>query len=480
MKIIFYSLLITAVSLLILPSCTKNDNPIIVVVDENNNGFETKEVAEVFAIKCATSGCHTGSSPSSGLALKTHSEVLQGSSNRSGGTVQNYGGDVVIPFRLDESLLYQFISDNVTPIAPHDALNLTQDQKSTIQQWIEDGAKDNNGKIPFSNPSYRVYVCNQASDKISVIDGDSKVVSAIIDVDFLQFMDSPHYVEAEGGFIYVTLISAGKLLKISTSDYSTVGEVSGITKAGMIKISPEETKAYISRSTTALPNEFGSIVVVDIMNMTLIKDITLPYPTGGVPHGIALTPDGSKLYVANLTLDRISIIDAINDEYVDDIVLPIGTEPMQTSISPDGKYLYISARGTNMLLVIDTVTESVIAEVALPPGPMHIAISSDGNTIYVPSMMGNVVNVISKSGSSWLKISEISHDGFNMLHGAELTHDDKYLYVSSRNTNGFFKPHFSVNGEGPPGTIGIIDTETGEVVKLIEIEEFGSAISIED
>ncbi|RKY95231.1 MAG: hypothetical protein DRQ01_00225 [Ignavibacteriae bacterium] len=87
MKIIFYSLLITSVSLLIFSSCTKNDNPIIIVVDENNNGFETKKVAEIFAINCATSGCHTGSSPSSGLALKTYSEVLQGSSNRSGGTV---------------------------------------------------------------------------------------------------------------------------------------------------------------------------------------------------------------------------------------------------------------------------------------------------------------------------------------------------------------------------------------------------------
>ena len=30
------------------------------------------------------------------------------------------------------------------------------------------------------------------------------------------------------------------------------------------------------------------------------------------------------------------------------------------------------------------------------------------------------------------------------------------------------------------GTIAIIDTQTEEVIKLIEIEEFGTAISIED
>ena len=40
-----------------------------------------------------------------------------------------------------------------------------------------------------------------------------------------------------------------------------------------------------------------------------------------------------------------------------------------------------------------------------------------------------------------------------------------------RNTNGNFATHFTVGGEGPSGTLGIIDTETEEVVKLIEIED---------
>ena len=219
MKIIFYSLLITAAALLIFSSCTKNENPIIVIVDENNNGFETKEVAEVFAIKCATSGCHVGSSPSSGLSLENYELTLKGSNKRSGGTVQNYGGDVVIPFRLDESLLNQFISDNVAPMAPHDVVGLTQVQKNTIQQWIENGAKDNNGTPPFQVPSFRVYVCNQASDKVSVIDGSSRVVSGIIDLDMIQNPESPHMVKEKGDFIYVTLIASQKFLKIRKSDF---------------------------------------------------------------------------------------------------------------------------------------------------------------------------------------------------------------------------------------------------------------------
>ena len=53
------------------------------------------------------------------------------------------------------------------------------------------------------------------------------------------------------------------------------------------------------------------------------------------------------------------------------------------------------------------------------------------------------------------------------------------MTVSSRNTNGNFATHFTVGGEGPSGTLGIIDTETEEVVKLIEIEEHSAGLVVE-
>jgi YVTN family beta-propeller protein len=473
-RIILAGVLLVFLSLLFI-SCDSDTIPPEQIVDETNNGFETFEVAEIFAGNCATSGCHMGNNSASGLSISNYSELLKGSTNRSNGTVPNYGGEDVIAYNSIKSLVYQFITNNVTPIAPHDAILLTQDQITVIKNWIDNGAKDFSKKSPFLNPSYRVYVCNQSSDAVSVIDGDANVVSAIIDVDFLQTNDKPHMVKERDGFIYVTLISSGKLLKIRTSDYTVVREVTGITKAGMIHISPDATKAYVSRSSTSDP-VFNTIFVVDITNMTVIKELLLP--AFGVPHGIALTHDGTTLYVANLTLDRISIVDAVNDEFVEDIILPQGTEPMQASISPDGMYLYISARGTNMLMVIDTQTKTVITQIPMAAGPMHIAVSSDGNKIYIPSMMGNVVNVVTKNDSSWSKSNEISHAGFNMMQGADLTDDDRYLYVSSRNTNGLFKTQFEVTGEGPSGTIGIIDTQTEQVIKLIEVEEFAAGLTV--
>lgn len=478
MRSAFVLNIVLGLSLLLAYSCNDETTvPITGGIDDTNNGFQSKAVAEIFANNCATSGCHSGNNPSSGLPIDNYSDLLKGSSDRSGGTIPNYGGDVVIPSRLEESLLYQMLIKKVTPVAPHDRLTLTQDQINTIKDWIENGARDNNNNLPFRNPGYRVYVCDQNSDKISVIDGDSKVVSAIIDVNQPGlFPANPHMVKVRDGFLYATLIGAGKFIKINTSDYSQTGEVTGIIKAGMIIFHPNGTKAFVSRSSTSDPI-FQSVYAIDITNMSIITEIN--FPLSGVPHGMALTPDGSKLYVANLTLGTIGIVNAINNEYEDEIILGPGTEPMQTMVSPDGNYLYVSTRGTSKLMVFDTNTDTLITEVSVDAMPMQIAVTSDGNKIYVGSMMMSTVNVIEKSGNSWSRVKQISHPGFRMLHGCDITSDDKYVYVSSRNTDGMFEPYFDVEGEGPPGTIGIIDTQTDEVVKLIEIEQFGSGLVVE-
>jgi YVTN family beta-propeller protein len=470
------TIVITLISVFLLTIGCSEESPNVPPTN-NTNGFQTEAVAKVFSDNCATSGCHVGSSLAGGLSISSLSELLKGSTDRSGGTIPNYGGESIIPFRLDESLLYQILLGNVTPAAPHDVVSLSQAETDTIKNWLMNGARDNNNILPFQNPSYRVYVCNQNSDKISVIDGDSKLVSAIIDVTQPSLQSAnPHMVKEEGEYLYSTLIGAGKLLKIRKSDNEIVGEVSGITKAGMIQIHPNGMKAYVSRSSTSQPN-FDQIVVVDIVTMQKIKDILLPAP--GVPHGLAITPDGKKLFVGNLTLDRLSVIDAETDEYRDDIILTPQTEPMQTTVSPDGKYLYVSSRGFAQILVYNTETDTLVTQVPVSGMPMHIAITSDGNKIYVGSMMMHNINVIEKNGNTWTKTKEITHPGFSMLHGCDISADDRYVYVSSRNTNDLFKPYFDVENEGPPGTIGIIDTQTDEVVKLFEIEEFGSGLVVE-
>jgi YVTN family beta-propeller protein len=462
--------------LLLLSACDENPKDSVRYIDENNNGFENKAVAEIIVNKCASSGCHIGIKPAGDISMDTYPSLMKGVNNNSG----FFEGEVLIPFNADKSLLYQMVQKNVTPLSPHDVLNLTTSEIDVIKDWINEGAKDNTGTIALSNPSYRVYVCNQSSDFISVIDGDKKIVSRLIDVSFSSAIDAPHMVKEFGDFIYVSVISAGKFLKIRKSDNQIVAEVPGLEKPGMIQINVTGTKAYVSRSSTS-PSIYNTIYVIDLTSMSLIKEISLPVT--GVPHALALNPANTKLYVANLTKDRISIVDALNDEFLKDLVLPLGTEPMQASISPDGNYLYVSGRGVSKLLVVDLNADSVITEVTVNAMPMHISISSSGSRIYVSTMMnsgnGSSVNVIEKTGTTWNRIAQITDPRFNMLHGCDITKDDKYVYVSGRNLDGAYKTKFRINGEGNLGNLGIIDTETLTVIKVIDLEESPTGLVVE-
>ncbi len=462
--------------LLIFTSCELKDDS--TTPEQPDNGFASKEVAAVFAENCAISGCHAGTNPQNGLSLENYSSLMKGSSLRPLGSNGTTGGDVVIPFNSEKSLLYQMISGNASVRMPFNRTALSSTELSTVLNWINDGAKNINGEVPFTNPSYRVFVCNQGSDIISTIDGDNFVVSRLLDVDQTAGIDAPHMVKVKDGFLYATLISAGKLLKIRLNDYQIVGEVANLDYPGMIMITNDGAKAYVSRSSSA-PGSYSSIYVIDIQQMVLLREVQLP--VAGIPHGIALTPDNATLYAANLTKNRISIINAVTDNFVNDIVLSttVDHEPMQTAISPDGAYLYVSARATGKLLVIETNTNSLFDEIDVGQMPMHIAVNSIGSKIYVPLMGDNAVAVVEKTNTTWAKTAEIQSTAFSMPHGADLSADDKYLFTSSRNLSGSFVPAYAVAGESSRANVAIINTTTQKVEKVLEIENYGAGLVVE-
>lgn len=477
MKVLLLKYLILVISAAFLfTSCEFSSD----AIDENDNngGFESSAVSLIISQNCATFGCHAGANPKNGLSLENHSSLIKGSNSRplpGGGT---YGGDVVVPFRPEKSLLYQMISGGTSVQMPYGRSALSTSDINLVKEWIENGALDYSGAVPFENPSsYRVYVCNQGADQLSLIDASGGVVSRVVDLDRTpNFNDKPHMVKEYGDYYYVTLIGTGQLLKLNKSDNSIAGSVSNLGVPGMIQLTSDGRKAYVSRSSTA-QSIYSSIYVIDTENMTLQKELELSVV--GVPHGISLSSDDSKLYVANFTRGYIHTIDAALDQETSFTYLGEETRPMQAALSPDDSFLYISASGTNQILVIETMTMQQTAAIQTGMMPMHIAVSSDGNRIYVPAMGENSVQVIEKNFDTWGIVSTITHRGLSMPHGADLSSDDKYLFVSSRNTSGSFVPAYSVNGEGKPGTVCIINTETLTVEKLLEVEEFASGLTVE-
>ncbi|MDO8549288.1 MAG: DUF4221 family protein, partial [Ignavibacteria bacterium] len=316
--------------------------------------------------------------------------------------------------------------------------------------------------------------------EIYVIDTDNMVVSRIIDVDVIpNAIEKPHNVQLRGNYYYVTLISAGQLLKIDASTNQIVGRATGLEFPGMVMISPDGKTAYVSKSSTAT-GTFSIIYVVDTETMTRkASEINLPVP--GLPHAIWLTKDGKKLYVANMSRDRISIVDTDLNEVVDDIVLSSGSvvvhEPMHIYLSPDDKYLYINCRTSSKMLIIDTETKLVVQELDIQHHPMQAAVSSDGNKIYVVSHHEPVITIVEKTGTTWTKREIENLDAFHHLYGADLSADGRYLYVTCSNAENHFTPPYQIPSKVRPSLLCIFDTKTEELVKVLDIGSYSTGVA---
>lgn len=66
-----------------------------------------------------------------------------------------------------------------------------------------------------------------------------------------------------------------------------------------------------------------------------------------------MSPDGSRVYVANGGSGSVSVIDAAKKRTVGDPV-PVGSSPAGMAMSLDGRHVYVADGGSGSVSVIDT------------------------------------------------------------------------------------------------------------------------------
>jgi YVTN family beta-propeller protein len=129
----------------------------------------------------------------------------------------------------------------------------------------------------------------------------------------------------------------------------------------------------------------GRVSVIDTQTNT----VTATIDVGGNPYGIAVTPDGSKVYVGK-SYDSVAVIDTTTNTVT--ATIPINA-PWGIAVSPDGSRVYIADEHEG-IYVIDPLTDNVIATIPLDCSPMGIAVSSSGTAVYATSAVSDMIMVI--------------------------------------------------------------------------------------
>jgi YVTN family beta-propeller protein len=135
------------------------------------------------------------------------------------------------------------------------------------------------------------------------------------------------------------------------------------------------------------------VSVIDTATNTVVG---APIPVGNLPFGVAVTPDGNKVYVANEVDNTVSVIDTATDTVVG-LPIRVGNRysPLGIAVTPDGSKVYVANNGSNTVLVIATATDTVVGlPIMVGSEPYGIAVTPDGSKVYVANNRSNTVSVI--------------------------------------------------------------------------------------
>jgi YVTN family beta-propeller protein len=155
------------------------------------------------------------------------------------------------------------------------------------------------------------------------------------------------------------------------------------------------------------------------------------------PAGLAVSPDGRRLYAAENLTNKVAVVDLTNNQVVTKI--NVGEYPYDCAISNDGRRVYVSNWGSRTLAVIDTATNQVAGTIPVGDHPNDIELTRDGKLLYVANANSNTVSVVDTARMKAVEsISTALHPKSpigSTPNAVALSPDEKTLYIANADNN---------------------------------------------
>jgi len=185
-----------------------------------------------------------------------------------------------------------------------------------------------------------------------------------------------------------------------------------------VAVSPHVTVANGAPTYMAYVTEQGMGMVAQVMIGGDAGTMVGTTAVGDHPTGVAVSPDGSELYVTNADDDTLSILtlDAASGTPAAGATIPLhafpgeqlGSTPNAVAVSPDGQRVYVALAGDDAVAVLGTARSfsstavgagrrgaspaagSFVVGGMIPAGwyPSGVTISPDGRQVYIVSAKG--------------------------------------------------------------------------------------------
>ena len=297
-------------------------------------------------------------------------------------------------------------------------------------EWIADasgtrrGLKTSPAVQPFLE---RVYVPNEMSNSVSVIDPATFRVIATIKVG-----SHPQHVAPDWDMQRLYVNDTG-LTEIDPRS----GQVSRIVPV------PMPYNLYFTAIVVA--EDLDRLDFYDRTTWTFIRSVRIPWK--GIDH-LDFSLDGSYLLATTEYAGRVVKVDTRSYELAG--VVEIGGLPIDVRLSPDGSVFYVTNQGRHGVSVIDPVAMKEVAFISTGRGAHGLQLTRDGRLLYVSNRLAGTISVIEVE-SRRVIANWVVGGSPDML---QLSPDGRQLWTGNRHAN----------------NVTVVDTATGTVLARIAVE----------
>lgn len=248
---------------------------------------------------------------------------------------------------------------------------------------------------------------------------DQDALGGVISPDGTKFATASGSGGTGQGLRIVDLTS-GKILQ----------NISSVNGTGGILYSPDGKTLWVSELKDVLRFEVGSEGTITDPTSPVKIPLSSSAPSGALADGLALSEDGSKLYVALNGNNALGVIETSTDKLLKEI--PVGNAPREVVIS--GGRAFVSNQGGRKALPGETTNESD-----------GTAIVSDPSTGAATTGTVSVVDLASEAVSDTINVG-LEPDGETL--------DGSTLFITNSNSD----------------SVSIIDTGTEKVTQTFNVE----------
>jgi len=285
---------------------------------------------------------------------------------------------------------------------------------------------------------YQIFVSNEKSGTVSVIDGRDFKVSATIPVG-----KRPRGIHAspDGKTVYVAL-SGTPIEPPPKLDANG----NPIFQKGHDDDDDDKSKSDKSAD---------GIGLVDAVQKKFLRKI----PAGSDPEQFALSADGKRIFVSNEDTGTATVLASATGKVLS--FIPVSREPEGVGVRPDGKVFYVTCETAGDVFAIDAESYQVVGRIKVGLRPRSIGFSPDSSRAFVPSESAGELNLIDAQNQKLLKTAALPKG--TRPQCVQVSTDGKKLYA----------------GGGRSGTVCVLDTTTLDLLHTIKVGQrpWGIALS---